>query len=437
MPIHGDLATMTLPDLLQWASENRKTGVLELEHNNVSRRIEFRKGWITGCSSDDPPSRLGQFLLSTGKISEEDLREALSRQQDNRKNLGLILVETGLLTSKQLASEIAAKAEETIYGLFDWEEAVFRFASGTTLDPDQIEVRLSARDILMNGLQRQDELGAIRQVFSSSGIVLRPTGPAPTFAQGDEQLARKVWESVDGERTLGELLLHAHASEFRVLKLLYEFHRQGLVEIAGTRPAAQASPTILDPTDSAQPAVRQGWSAEDLLGGDDLADLDTIPPATACPPPTAGAGTGSDRSELEEEVAVASRLMSRDEHEAALELLNATYRAHPGETYLRQQIVKAERALVDAMRDDLPSSNVPIRVESDDPAAQELLSAHESYLLTLMDGTTDVRSILWLTPMREIDVFRTLRQLVARGLVRLEAAEASEPVHARQGAGRT
>ena len=46
MSVYGNVRTMSLPDLLQWASVNKKTGVLELERNQICKRISFRDGQI-------------------------------------------------------------------------------------------------------------------------------------------------------------------------------------------------------------------------------------------------------------------------------------------------------------------------------------------------------------------------------------------------------
>ena len=79
MAISGDLKTMPLVELLQWAGGNGKTGVLELERNQVSKRIAFREGRVVGCSSDDPAKLLGRFLISRGKIGDRTLRLAMRR----------------------------------------------------------------------------------------------------------------------------------------------------------------------------------------------------------------------------------------------------------------------------------------------------------------------------------------------------------------------
>ena len=421
MAVHGDLSTMSLCDLLQWASVNRKTGVLELERNKVCRRIEFRNGWIGACSSDDPPSRLGQFLLARGKITRDRLSEALARQQSSAESLGLILLDMGALTQKELAAQIAAKAEETIQGLFDWDEAVFRFHDGATLEPNQIEVSLSVDDILLKGIQHHDELKRIREVFPSSGVVLQRTGrPVPKELLGPN-MARRIFESIDGEKTLAELLLHVHGSEFLVIKLLHALHRGGLVMIKETRPVEPNAATLLDPPPVVKRPSADSW---ETFGPDDFKDLD-LDSAERGPArrPQGGEAPHASVSELDAEVEVARRLMTRDEHEAALELLNASYRAHSDESHLRRLIAKAEAAYIEsALQHGLSYDRVPVPARSDDGSLPQGLGPQESFLISLLDGHADIRTILWLAPLREVDVLRSLRQLQDRGLIEIQDA---------------
>ena len=117
MSIQGNLATMKLPDLLRWAAENSETGVLELERNKVCKRIVFHEGRVIGCSSDDPPSRIGQFLLARGKITREALAQALEIQKESRVNLGAILQDMGVIEAEELSYELGAKAEENLFSI--------------------------------------------------------------------------------------------------------------------------------------------------------------------------------------------------------------------------------------------------------------------------------------------------------------------------------
>jgi len=424
MPIYGDVKTMCLTDLLQWAAANRKTGVLELERNKVCRRIEFRKGWIGACSSDDPPSRLGQFLLARGKITKEALQAALDRQQDTKQNLGLILLDMGALSQKDLKKHIAAKAEETIQGLFDWEDAIFRFHAGATLDPSQIEVNLSVDDILLKGIQHHDELQQIREVFQSSGAVLAHTDRQPPKKWLARPMARRIFESIDGKRTLAEILLHAHASEFLVIKLLYTLHKNGLVKVIEVRAVKDDAVTLLDPPSDAAASRPEDW---DSFAQDASTNRDIKPDTTGQSSPELSADThATPGSELDTEVDVASRLLSRGEYEAALELLNASYRAHPDENHLRRLIAKAESAYVEhVQRHGLTLDKVPVL--DADGSATHGLGPQESYLISLLDGKADIRSIIWVAPLREIDVLRTLRQMLDQGVIELREANPGEP----------
>src|SRR5260221_3758770 len=114
-------------ETLQWLGGARKTGTLEVEHARVVRRIHFRDGAIRSCGSDYAPTLLGQYLLSRGRIAESELRVALAQQEQSGRNLGEILVDSGLSTLEELERFVAAKVEETIYGIFDCVDGTFRF----------------------------------------------------------------------------------------------------------------------------------------------------------------------------------------------------------------------------------------------------------------------------------------------------------------------
>ena len=118
---------MPVADLLQWLGSSAGTGVVTFEHNKITKRIVFRDGHVIACSTSDPSELLGHFLVSRGKITEDILRRALATQEQSGGHLGAILVRMNALTSEVLTQMLSEKAEETIFGLFDLEHAVFRF----------------------------------------------------------------------------------------------------------------------------------------------------------------------------------------------------------------------------------------------------------------------------------------------------------------------
>jgi len=403
MSIQGNLQTMSLEAILRWAAEHAETGVFELERNKVCKRIAFRNGEIIGCTSDDPPARIGQFLLARGKISRESLAEALRVQSETGKALGTILQDMGEIEAEELAYELSAKAEENIFSLFDWKEAVFRFKQGEPDDPWLLDFHATVDDVLKRGLQRVDQLDAIRRLFISSGVILEhglTQVPPPVMASG---LARRIMASIDGEKTIGEILLHAHASEFLVLKFLASAVHSGFISIVSVGAVDSQHPTLLD-------VVRDRDAASDVEHQAQTSEQQEF--ATTVPAP---------KSSFEEKVELAQHFLIQNETEAALDVLDECYEERPGDEYLGHMIQKAEMAFISQCRDgEFRGRYVPVRVETRDMEVDESpFSVGERFLIDMVGDGHTIQTLLWVAPMREVDVYRALIRMKNAAVIEL------------------
>jgi hypothetical protein len=418
MSLSGTLSTMPLPDLLQWLATAGKTGTLQVEREKVTKCIQLGRGRIVGCSSDDPPQRLGQYLLSRERISADQLRAALRRQEETGLHLGRILVDMEILSHDDLSAHLEGKAEETIYSLFDWNDAVFRFEDGLAPRNDVFPVDLQVQDVLLRGLKRYDEMGRIRQVLHDPGIVLRYTNQPPPREIFDNRMARTMYATIDGERTLRDVVLQVHGSEYIVYKFLYELHRNGYVEIAGIkkqeeapeRPAiARTPPAPVRPSAPARPAEPAR----------PVATLER--PARAAAQPTRPAAPADA---IESRLAHARKLMNEAQYEHALDILDELYRQQPNDDALRRLTAEAEAAFVDrAYRHFVPPDKIPVLTRSVESLASESLSPHEFFLLSRIDGTWDVKSIIQIAPLREVEALRTLKRMREIGTIDLRDPE--------------
>jgi hypothetical protein len=417
MPVHGNLATMSLTEILQWLGNAGKTGTLSIERNKVVKRILVREGRVIACASQEPADMLGHFLVSRGKISEETLRQALGLQETQRTHLGRILVATGALSEDDLRLLLEDKAQETIFGLFDWDDAEFRFAEGETADPNIFAVNMRVEDILLRGAQRWDEMQRFRTVFNDPGIVLRRTARMPPAEVFKNRMARRIFESINGERTVAEILLHAHGSEYLVTKFLYELHRAGVAEVAGVKqvdrepsrapveaPAAEErAPAAPGPVAVPVPAPTRRRAVV----------APTAPPGEA----TATAPSVVAEGDLE----FARRLLNRGDFDSALEILDRAYKAQPGDEALRRLLSEAEASFVEkSYKHYLPPSKIVTLQRAVETLTAEELSPTEFFLLSRIDGTWDVKSIIQITPLREVDVLRTLKRMREKGLIELK-----------------
>ncbi len=401
MSLSGSLMTMPLPDVLQWLASAGKTGTFRVERSRVAKWISFRKGRVVGCSTDAPPQRLGQYLLARGRITDAELREALAAQERDGEPLGTILVAMGCVERADLAGHLESQAEETIYSLFDWHDGVFRYEDGLE-EQDGIPFPLDMRveDILLRGLKRFDEMTRIRQIFQDPGIVLRYTEIPPGPEIFGNAMARAMYSTIDGDRTIADILLQVHGSEYIVYKFLFELHRNGYVEIAEVRPIASGTAEAND----AEPNPPNSIGPRPSDGGDT---------AVAVEPAKTAVG-------IDAELELARAAMADGEYDVALDTLDRLYREQPDDDALRRLTAEAEAAFVDrAYELYVPAQKVPVLTRPVAELAAEAMSPHDFFLLSRIDGSWDVRSIIQVSPLREVDALRTLKRMREQGVIKL------------------
>jgi hypothetical protein len=319
----------------------------------LSLDADFSEGRLTGGTSNDPPLLLGQFLLSRGKITEDTLHEALELQEENHRPLGDILLESGAVTAEELERACIAKAEETIFGMLEWTEAIVEFDPGAKPGPRMIRMDHCVEDLLLERAKRQDELRRVREVFPDPGMVLCRADHALPMEGDGSSLAERIYQAVDGTRTLAEIVLHTRTSDYLAMKLLFELYRRGTICVKHVQEVAPQSGT----------------------------------PEAAC--------------------SLARRMIERGDHELALEVLGSAIHTHPQNNALTQLFAETEAAFLDeAYENDLQKSAVPVCVTP----REELLhvpgiAATELFLLdSIEEGKWDVKSLVRLSPVHEVDV---------------------------------
>lgn len=229
MGLKGELATMSLEDILQWLAVGKKSGVLELRGVLHTKRVSFHEGRITAVWSSDPREYLGQYLLAFNRISEEQLREALAAQEDENQLLGRILVSRQLITETEIRRIVQMKVEEAIFDTFLWEMGSFEFHDGAPSQQKSMLLGLDVTGIVLEGARRMDEWKRIRQVLKGNDAVVMAISEAiaehlPLASEDADILAR-----LDGHKCVDQLIIEMRAPEFKVNKLLFDLLDKGLI----------------------------------------------------------------------------------------------------------------------------------------------------------------------------------------------------------------
>lgn len=364
---------MNLTDLLQFLAAGRKTGTLKFDLGKISKQVYFQNGLIVGSKSNDPREYLGQILLHYGKVDDAQLQLAREAQKDTGAKLGEVLVEKGFLTESEVLDILKTRTLDAIYDLFIWTEGRFEFYDDEAVPDDLILIEVEPTNLIMEGIYRLDELARYRTLVPSERSILELNVESAVLSTLGKEY-RQILKFVAKRMSVAEICYQMHASAFHVYGQLYELISKGVVFIAGELP---------EEVRSAQPAI------EDL-----------------------------PESITELIWAIERRL--DDDPETALAMVQTVLEDDPKNADAQRLLPQAEEKLIKHIYSSgLSPASVPMLLVSPTALTEQQLDPQEGFLLSRINGTWDIESILSICPFREADCLRMLKKLIDRGVVGL------------------
>src|SRR6185436_19230489 len=103
-----------------------------------------------------------------------------------------------------------------------------------------------------------------------------------------------------------------------------------------------------------------------------------------------------------------------------IEILDRLYRSEPNHDPLRRLLAEAETAFVDkAYKHYLPAAKIPVLVRSLEDLSREQITPAEFFLLSRIDGVWNLKSIIQVSPLREVDALRAMKRMREKGFIEL------------------
>jgi len=254
------------------------------------------------------------------------------------------------------------------------EEAHFEFFDREPPPKELIRIRVEVTSVIMDGIYRIDEWARYRTVIPSARTFFE-LNPGWTQSLGNANPeSRQVLYLVEKHMTAAEICYNMHTSLFHACALLFDLVDTGVIKVAGEAPAPVEVPTDLS-------ALNLPKTVPELLK---LA-----------------------RSEIKENNA-----------ENALAIIHSALEQeakNPEAQRLREEAEKKYVAQIYA--GGLSPRAMPRILVTPEQLEHERLGPQEGFVLSRINGESDIESILSVCPFREADSLRMIKKLLDGGII--------------------
>ena len=278
MALEGTFKDFGLADIFQLIGLQKKTGVLTVRgEGGRPVTVSFEKGAVVFADEFQrtEAERLGNVLLRTRLLTQEQLDQAMALQKSTSQRLGHVLVGQQIITQVALSQALQLQVKETVYRLFRWQEGSYHFSPEAVSFDRAMYTPIPAEFVLMEGTRMIDEWPILEKKIPNFQVIFErsaaavPARPAPSrpakvgiedlmdfedgesgapaatsFERGGEALGPRengILALIDGVRVVQDLIDLGHLGEFETCKVLYGLLSLNLIRV---REAGSPAPAV-------------------------------------------------------------------------------------------------------------------------------------------------------------------------------------------------
>jgi tetratricopeptide (TPR) repeat protein len=277
-----------------------KSGHLHLAVDGERKSLRIRRGQIVHGTSDTAGEHLGDVLVRYGLISQEDLDRALVIVLRERRRLGAVLGDLGVLQKSRIEEAVGLHAREILFNVLSRADVSCTFEElAESLMETDLVCPLSTGQLILEATRRILDPELVRTVLGDLGRVL-VLSPDPLLRAQKITLTPAdgfVLSRVDGSSSARDVMALVPLPAEDVERSLFSLLCTGIVdyrqEATSVSRAAQRTPERRMPpavvTPPPRPAVTQPATA--LKGAPQAASTPPAPAIGATP----GAGEKGER----------------------------------------------------------------------------------------------------------------------------------------------
>jgi hypothetical protein len=248
IPLMGGVLTRTgwIVDVVAQVSTSRLSGVLTAESGAVRRELYFEHGALRMAASTAQSDLLGEFLVTEGAITREQLEAALRKAGGGQK-LGEILSAMGVLTGAEVYWLLLRKIEKVFRDVIALRSGTYSFQTGIDLTRLPASLFLDTQALLLEGVRVIDELEYCRHTIPALSAVARQN---PAILRTCTDLERRFVECVNSTSTVADIEQQLQLGLHEAATALNGLVAKGIVETIQTE----------DMEDRAVHAISEGFN---------------------------------------------------------------------------------------------------------------------------------------------------------------------------------
>lgn len=260
MALQGDIKDFSVVDILQLLYQQQKSGVLNIIDKGNEFEVLFDSGMIISANSKmkHADEFLGEMLLKAKLVNKPQINKALETQKETLKKLGDILIESGIITINDLRHVLKLQTHETVFKLLNLKSGTYNFYQRLINYDKRAFELINTEHFLMDSLRMTDEWPEIKEKIYSYNLVFeKMPGSEEEISfwktPGDDDSnydpyyedeepskeemvmsmeERKVFDLVDGTKTVRDLINISRFGEFETTKALAGLMDKTLIDIA-------------------------------------------------------------------------------------------------------------------------------------------------------------------------------------------------------------
>lgn len=190
MALEGSLRDFDLFSLFNMIKIQGKSGSLVLSRGQEFVKVFFDQGEIVGCDSNQirMEDRVGAMLVRLGRLTGDELLGMVKIQRQTLKRMGTLLIESGKVTPQDLQDALFNQAMAIIYRTFRWMEGDYRFEAMLPQDLDREHFPpIPVDTVLMEAARIQDEWPEVQKRLPAMDVPLARTAQAQALRLDIEQ----------------------------------------------------------------------------------------------------------------------------------------------------------------------------------------------------------------------------------------------------------